>query len=309
MPDRNIVVPDDRDDRPTLIAIAILAFILADIVHEVIGHGLAYIAVGGRSFVMTTTLLIGQGPHVDASGRLFVGVDHGELYGNIVSLGGPLGGLVCAGLCWLALRSPRLSGARLRLFLWLGMAFNLFWEFGYLISSGATNTGDWIEPFRGIPPPWLWRCVLIVSGILLYRLSMIVLAREVARFIDVDEAGSRRRLRNLVWISYCAAGVIACAATVFDPRGADQVYKSGAPSSFVAALGLLAMPGLLRRIPRRSETPPGGITITRSLGWILVAALASGIYVGVLGPGLRVSLAEEQRAVGSARIFPMHRQP
>jgi hypothetical protein len=61
---------EPRDDAPTLAALAILAFIVADVAHEVIGHGAAYLALGGRSFVMTTTRWIGQGVHVDAaSGR------------------------------------------------------------------------------------------------------------------------------------------------------------------------------------------------------------------------------------------------
>lgn len=39
-------VTSPRDDTPTIISIAILAFIVADIAHEVIGHGAAYLAVG-----------------------------------------------------------------------------------------------------------------------------------------------------------------------------------------------------------------------------------------------------------------------
>jgi hypothetical protein len=80
-----------QDDVLTLIAIAILAFTLSDVAHESIGHGAAYIALGGRSFVMTTTRLIGTRVHVDASGRVFVDYVHGELYGRLFSVGGPLG--------------------------------------------------------------------------------------------------------------------------------------------------------------------------------------------------------------------------
>lgn len=128
---------------------------------------------------------------------------------------------------------------------------------------------------------------MIVAGILLYRFSMKVLAGEMRWFIRMDDPDCRSRVRHIVWICYWAAGVISCAGAVFDPRGADQVYKSGAVVSFVGALGLLSMPILLQRFPRQSEAAPG--IITRSVGCIVGAVVVSGIYIGVLGPGLRIS--------------------
>jgi hypothetical protein len=277
-----------RDDAPTLIAIAVLAFIVADIAHEVIGHGAAYLAVGGRSFVMTTTRWIGQGVHADSSDRLFAGVENGDLYGKIFSLGGPLGSLLFAGLAGLALRSLRHAGIRPRLFLWLAMAFNLFWGVGYLIYSGVTGSGDWAESIRGVPPALVWRLVMLAAGLLLYSLAMKALAGEIGRFIPLDDPESRGRVGRLVWLSYWAAGVISCVAAAFDPRGADQVYKSAALVSFCSAAGLLAVPRLLRRLPFSSEV--AGDPIARSIGWILAAVLTASLYVGALGPGVSVSL-------------------
>ncbi len=277
-----------RDDAPTLMAIAVLAFIVADVAHEVIGHGAAYLAVGGRSFVMTTTRWIGQGPHADSAGRLFAGVEHGDLFGRIFSLGGPLGSLLFAGLAGLALRSLRHAGVRPRLFLWLAMAFNLFWGVGYLIYSGVTGSGDWAESIRGVPPALFWRLLMLVAGLLLYRLAMKALASTIGRFIPLDDPEARGRVGRLVWLSYWAAGVTACVAAAFDPRGADQVYKSAALVSFCSAAGLLAVPRLLRRLPFSSEI--AGDPIARSLGWILAAVLAASLYVGALGPGVSVSL-------------------
>jgi hypothetical protein len=277
-----------RDDAPTLAALAILAFIVADVAHEVIGHGAAYLALGGRSFVMTTTRWIGRGVHVDAAGRLFVGVEHGELYARIFSLGGPFGSLLFAVFAGLALRSLPRPGVRLRLFLWLALAFNLFWGVGYLIYSGVLGIGDWAEAVRGLLPAPVWRLVLLGAGLLFYDLAMRALARELGRFVPSQDSTDRGRVSRLLWLSWAAAGVIACAAALFDPLGADQVYKSAAPASFLANAGLLALPGLLRRYPPASEV--AGEPIARSLGWILAALLAAGLFVGFLGPGVRVSL-------------------
>ena len=94
---------------------------------------------------------------------------------------------------------------------------------------------------------------MLAAGLLLYGLAMKALAREIGRFIPLDDPESRGRVGRLVWLSYWAAGVISCVAAAFDPRGADQIYKSAALVSFGSAVGLLAVPRLLRRLPFSSE--------------------------------------------------------
>jgi hypothetical protein len=272
---------ETRDDALTISALGVLAFIVADLAHEVIGHGAAYLALGGRSFTMTTTRWIGRGAHVDAAGHLFVGVEHGDLYGRIFSLGGPLGGLLVAAIAGLALRFFPNLGVRSRLLLWLTLAFNLFWTVGYLIYSGVTDIGDFAEGVRGVPPA-LWRLCMVVAGVLLD----LAVARALARAAPIG--GDRGRLRRAVWLSYLAAGIVACAAALLDPRGADQLYISGAPSSFLANALLLTVPGLLGRFP--SNAAAAAEPIARSLGWILAALLAAALFVGVLGPGISLSL-------------------
>jgi hypothetical protein len=286
--------PGARDDDVlTVIAIAVLAFMVADVAHEVIGHGVAYAALGGRSCVLTTTRLIRMGRlGAEAAGSLGAETTGvlGDLGGRVFSIGGPLGNLAFAGLAWWGQRRRRALGVRTRGFLWLVMAFNLFWATGYLIWSGVTQAGDWAELVRGLAPAWLWRPGLVVLGAALYGLAMRLVAAEMHRFVDVREEGWRRRAWRLVRVSYLAAGVVACAGAWFDPRGAEQVLASAVPETFVGMLGLLAAPG---RWPRASDglqddpaAAPG--SVTRSLGWILAAVAAAAIFIGVLGPGVRI---------------------
>lgn len=287
-------VTDTRDDAATVIAIAVLAFIVADLAHEVIGHGAAYLAVGGRSFVMTSTRLIGRGVHVVGE-RLFVGEERGELYGRIFSMGGPLGNLVFAGLARLGLRMARrgISRGRATLFFSLVIAFNLFWAFGYLIFSGVLNKGDWMEALRGIPPAWLWRTVMIMGGVLLYEWTLRFLAREMRAFVPINTGDWRGRVKRMMWISYLSGGVIACAAAAFDPRGVSQVWESGALVTFGAAIGLLRMVRFMERSSQLSAQQPEAAadgTITRSVGWIAAAVILGAIFVGVFGPGWAVTL-------------------
>jgi hypothetical protein len=263
-----------EDDAVTVAAIAVLAFILADVAHEVIGHGAAWAALGGRSGVMTTTRLIVDTHRLtEAGGRWF-------------SVGGPLGNLFFAGVAWLAQRCVRGLGARGRTFLWLSLAFNLLWAVGYLIYSGVLGIGDWAELVRGAAPDWLWRTLLIVLGGALFLWSERVLAREMRWIAAAGDRDTARRAWRLVLISYLASGAVACAGALPDPRGASQVLLSAAPVTFLGGLGLLRTPSFLARLPPRPAAAP--IPIARSFGWIAATVLAAVFFAGFLGPGLHV---------------------
>jgi hypothetical protein len=262
------MAPPARDSLWTASAIAAVAFILADAGHEVVGHGIGFLLAGGKSCILTTTRLIADRQFGDPGFRVF-------------DLGGPLGNLLFAGLAWLMLRRLRRPAERFRLLLWLVMAFSLFWGFGYLLYCGVGVRGDWLALVpRGVPA-WLWRPLLVAAGFVLYRASMLLSAVELRRIVPVS------RVPRLTWIAYLAGGTIACAGAAFDPRGAIEMLNSGAASSFLAAVGLLRMPQLVRRVAGTPVALECGIA--RSAGWIAAAASASAFYVLVLGPGIRVA--------------------
>jgi hypothetical protein len=250
----------DSDDRLTIAAIAVLAFVVADVAHEVIGHGLGFFIAGGRSGVFTTTQLM-------ETQRL------GGRGADIFDLGGPFGNLVFAAVPWLALRLLRPRAPRFRLLLWLVMAFSLFWAFGYLILCGVVDRGDWFALIRGAKYLWLWRVVFVAAGIVLYRASEKLLATELR--------WSRPRVPRMAFTAYVAGGLIACAGAALDPRGSIQMLASGALTSFAGAIGLLRVP---RLVLASGETQ--AVAIRRSFGWVLCAAAVSIFYIGVLGPGI-----------------------
>jgi hypothetical protein len=61
------------DDRPTLAALGVLAFAIADVSHEALGHGLATLAVGGKAVLLTTCYFNSSGNYskwIPAAGGL-----------------------------------------------------------------------------------------------------------------------------------------------------------------------------------------------------------------------------------------------
>lgn len=279
---------DSRNDVLTVAAIAVLAFLLTDIAHEVVGHGAAYFAAGGRGCVLTTTRLIGT--------------VHSELGDRLFALGGPLGNFACAGLAWLILQrsAARPSSPHRRVFLWLTMAFSLLWGIGYFFYSGFLAAGDWAILVRGLAPASVWQPALVLLGFVLYPASVRFIAATMPRIVTHAEPDRRQRLRRLVTISYLTAGLVACAAAALDPRGSQEVLFSAVPETFLGNIGMFAVPGLLTwRVtpgtPRQSTRPDsrdGDIPpqfITRSAAWLATAAVAAAAFIGLLGPGIPLS--------------------
>jgi hypothetical protein len=263
-----------RDDRWTIAAIAALAFMLTDVGHEVLGHGIGYVLGGGHSWLSTTTRIVGDTRLPDPGWRS-------------LDLGGPAGNLLFAALGWLGQRLIRGSAPRLRLLCLLVLAFSLYWAFGYMIYCGVLGHGDWFALIDGTKMEWLWRLALCGVGIILYRATTLLLAAELHWLIHTNELSSALRVRRLTTISYIAGGVIAGLGALLDPHGPMEILNSGAASSFLASLGLLRTP---RFFPRASDRPVNSSApINRSVPWIAVSAGIAIFYIVVLGRGIRIS--------------------
>ena len=236
----------------TLAAIASVAFIVACVAHEAVGHGGMCLALGGRVTLLTSVYFrcTKGGPLTDAAG--------------------PLMNLIVGAACWLiARRRPVASWSRL--FFVLAMAFNLFWGAGYFIFSAATNTGDWAFVLRdlSLEPHWLWRVFMGTLGAVLYVWS----TRVVAALVPPGTP--------LAW-PYLVAGVVSCVAALFYVGPTLPALREAVQESFVSAAGLLFLAYLGSNRARAS--PPPSLMV-RSNGWLLFSALVTILFFLVLGRG------------------------
>jgi hypothetical protein len=173
---------------------------------------------------------------------------------------------------------------RLQLFLWLVMAFSLFWAFGYLIFCGFVGRGDYMALVEGTKYVWPRRLLFVVAGVLLYRVSIGLAAREMRWIVPVHGTDVGARLTRLVRICYISGGLIACGGAVLDPRGPLEILKSGALSSFGAAVGLLCVTNRFLRLAEKYS--PTDAFIPRDWPWIVAAAAGTIYYTAILGPGI-----------------------
>ena len=257
----------ERSGLWTAAAIGVLASVVAAVVHEAGGHGCACLAVGGRPTLLTS---------------LFLDCD---LQRPAIALGGPLANLLL-GLLALAfayrLRHDR-GRRHLQLFCWLLAAYDLFLATGYLLFSGVTGSGDWAFLFGVGPPSPAQRLVLVVLGIvgLIASLRLLVASRASAE-AQTEIQGERGR--RLVAI-YVAAALVSLVAAALDPAGPQAVIRLP-PAAPLTGLALLWTGRVLRR--RFGREGLRMLKVSPNLGWLIAGLVAAALFIGVLGPGIRL---------------------
>ena len=263
--------PERLYDWPTLVAITLVVYALSTVLHEGIGHGGA-------------CLLMGDQPRVVSTVQFECSRDT-----RLVMAGGTLANLLAGLICLLLLERFRHAPTTLRYFLWLSMTINLLRAAGYVLYSGVGNIGDWSDFIMGLGAPWIWRAGMIVVGTASYWMFIRLSLTELLPFIGAGDGGRVMRAHRLTLDPYLAGGVFECVAAMFNPVGILLVALSAAAAAFGGGSGLAWMSHLLngRMFPEGAAARP--VEIGRSWAWIACAAVVAVVYIGILGPGVRLS--------------------
>jgi hypothetical protein len=257
-----------KPDLLTIAAITIVAAVIANFIHEGLGHGGMCVATGGRPLVLSTV-------HFECSADT-----------RLVAAGGTLADLIFGVLFWVVARVVKRS-ASWRYFFWLLMTLNLFHVGGYFLFSGIGNIGDWAAVVAGWQPAWAWRAGLAALGIVTYFFLFVPQSlRELRPFLGRDAETRVRRARQLTVTPYLTAGFFACVTGVLNPVGPLLILISAAAASFGGNSGLAWMWSLLHG-PRIRSSEFQMPEIERSRGWIITAVVLAIAFVAGLGPGVK----------------------
>ena len=257
-----------KPDLLTVAAIAIVATVIADFIHEGLGHGGMCIATGGQPLALSTV-------HFECNAET-----------RLVAAGGTLANLIFGTLFWGTSRVVK-QAALWRYFFWLLITFNLFEAGGYFLFSGIGNIGDWTAVVAGWQPAWAWRLDLVVLGTVTYFFLFVPLClRELRPFLGKDAKIRVRRARQLTLVPYFTAGILSCAAGALNPVGPLLILISAAAASFGGHSGLAWMSNLLHN-PRIPSTQLQMPEIERSWGWVIAAMILAILFIAGLGPGVK----------------------
>ena len=258
-----------QPDLLTIVAIAVAVTAITSVIHEGLGHGGMCVATGGSPLVLSTV-------HFECSAEP-----------RLVAAGGTLANLIFGALFWGVARAVKHS-ASWRYFFWLLMTFNLFDAGGYFLFSGIGNIGDWATVIAGWQPAWVWRVALIALGTVTYFFLFVPLClRELLPFVGTKAEIRVRRARQFTLLPYLTCGILSCIAGTLNPVGPLLILISAAAASFGGKSGLAWMWTLLRG-PRFSDSDLQMPEIERSPGWMFAAVILAIMFIGGLGPGIKL---------------------
>lgn len=257
-------------DLLTVTAIALVAYAASNVAHEAIGHGGACVVLGGKPHVLSSVHFDCGEEAISALARRGVAAA-----GTIVNF---IAGAI--GLVALTATSP-VRKPHMAYFLWLFTTLNFLMGAGYFLFSGVGNIGDWTDVASGTASPFIWRPAMAVLGGALYFLLARRSGQRLGALVGSDDA-SMRRSRLLSVPAYVAGGLLFCLSGLFNPVGPVLIAISAAAASFGGASGLLWLTQFTRGSTRSAEPAD----LKRSYAWIVAGCIASGVFVGILGPGI-----------------------
>lgn len=174
-----------------LATVGILSYVVADIIHEVIGHGGTCSIIGNKIELLTSVYF------KSSPGNIFV------------DIGGPIANLIFGGLTFYIL--TRTSFAKLLLF--QVTAYNLFWFSGTILHSSFSKTGDWTFAVKEIVSEPYGKIILITTGILSY----IVILRVFSFYLSIKNKGQQNEplTKKNIFHSFIFASIAAFVAGLF----------------------------------------------------------------------------------------------
>jgi len=268
--------PRSYPDLLTVAATGVIVYVLALTLHEVVGHLLPIVALGGRPALVATTDLRGDWGQLTATQLRWV------------AAGGSLVNLLTAILCSVRLRRREGLDGKRRYFLWLLMSVSAYMPGSYLVASPILGVGDWAVFVSGLEPAWQWQALLVGLGLVICLIATRVSLAEMEPFLSATQPDRRDRANVLARLPYIAGGVVACAAAVPSPLGFNGAIFVAASATFGATWWMFCIPWFLRaRVSSDRSLPP--VAITRSRSWMVAAIFAAAGYIGILGPGIRLS--------------------
>jgi len=239
----------------TIIALAILAYFLATVVHEGVGHGGACALLGGRLVSVSSV-------HCDCDYR-----NISRPRQRAIEAAGTAANFALGLCCALAIAFYEPFSPTWRYFLWLSAMINLFQAGGYLLVSPFGRFGDWNNFLDGVDAQLGWRLALTAAGLLI---SMATL--QFAWLLTA--------------LPFAIGAIASCSIALLNPVDKLLVLTSAAAATLGGTSWILWIGHLAPAIAPRTTARP--IMLAPNPVVIALAVVALGVWAFVLGPGASV---------------------
>lgn len=255
-----------RVDLLTLIGLGLLLAPLTVMWHELIGHGGACLALGGRPEALGAY-------YIECNGLA-------GMAKRVVSMAGVWVDILLSLLAWRLFLRARTPLTRLAL--WIVGTSKGFVAAGYFLFSGVTNFGDY-GPGDGLAPlayPWVWRLALVIVGGLAYWRILMAASRGLSILVGDDAQGVVDR-RRIAFTTYVTFGAVAMLTGLLNPVGVVITVMSAMASSFGGNAGLISI-GFMNFTAGVARA----FALSRNVILIVVGGAVAIAFAVILGPTL-----------------------
>jgi len=263
-------------DYLTVIALSMLAYTLAVVLHEHLGHALTCASLGG---------------HTAELGAYYVDCQYAgmpDISIRLVALAGPIVSLLTGAVGLLILSCIPRGSTHLRYGVWLFGTISLMTATGYLLFSGFSGLGDFGTSRDGAlylaQPEWLWRLVSIVLGGAGYALMIYISLRKMDKLIGGEGPARVAHAQKLALTSYLTGTLMAVLISLLNPHGVVIVLASAVASTLGGTSGLAWMMQMLNR-KKVSTAPP--LRLERNWLWVGAGLIVAVLFAAILGPTIR----------------------
>ena len=179
-----------------LIFIGILAYIFADVIHEVLGHGLSCIISGGKITLISSVYFRSQN------------------HSFVTDSFGPLANVICGFLIWCFLKKSDFKNFHVKLLLIITMAFNFFWFSWQFLYASVINKGDFAFNIGSQNGQIIWRIFIFIIGLFAYLVFFKLIGTTVKKRLNYN-LFKIKDLNRLFSIPYLSAGISAIIIVLF----------------------------------------------------------------------------------------------
>jgi hypothetical protein len=257
-------------DGLTVACIAIVAYLLASVLHEGVSHGLTAAVFGARGLGVSAAMLRLDPQSVTRE------------QSRIICIAGPVGSLAFGLLLAVWHAYSRSGNAEFRYCLWLTAYVCLFQGAGYMMALSFVRFGDIHGFVSGCDAEFAWRLGFTLTGLVLSVVALYSAGHTLDEFLG--RVSRRARAAKLLLISYFAGSVPLILSTLLGKDASFVVLFSAIPATLG---GTICVPYTAFLVGEaRQSTNPVALTPGRSYFWYAAGVIALLVYGLVLGPGV-----------------------